>query len=187
MFKSRFCTFFYTCIILIGVQGCGILSFNSQDRTVSEAWDDSTIRLKLSQDFLLHDSGLLDGIESLVYQKDVLLVGSVPNEEMKREAEKIAKQVSGVNKVWNEISVGVEYFTDYISDGITEKKIKANLILDDKIKIENYTIRVFKGILYVLGSASDPEELKRLKYYVDQFSLRDAKYFVKFSPKDKKI
>ncbi|ETZ07586.1 hypothetical protein P618_200221 [Holospora obtusa F1] len=191
MFKRDFCAFFCVCMTVLGVQGCGILPFTSQNRTLSETWNDGVIRIKISQDFLLHHSGALDGIETLVYQNNVLLVGSVSTKKLKVEAEKIAKHVDGVNKVWNELLVGEEYFTDYVNDGVMEKKIKASLFLDDEIKSSNYMIRVFKGVLYVLGSASSPQELKRFRNYVDQFALKDVKYFINFKNsntlQDKKI
>ncbi|PPE03608.1 BON domain-containing protein [Holospora curviuscula] len=180
--KQDFLLWMLSIFLALGwMQGCGILSFNAQDRTFSQTLDDNAIRLKISQELLLHDSKALDGVEVLVYRGVVVLVGSVSNPGLKTEAGKLAEQVSSVSKVWNELCIGEESFTDYLSDGLMEKKIKASFIMDGRIRVENYNLRVFKGILYVLGSASGPEELKRLKYHVDQFSLRDAKYFVTFS------
>ena len=167
-----------TCFIISWMPGCGILYVGSQDRTVLQTWDDNATRLKLSQELLLHDSKALDGVEVLVYQGDILLVGSVSSPELKAEAGKLAHQISPKAKIWNELSVGEESFSDYLSDTLTEKKIKASFIMDGEIKVENYTVRVFKGILYILGSASSVQELTRLKYYVNRFSLRDAKYFI---------
>ena len=128
---------------LLCFQACELLSFSSQERSISDTFDDTSMRLKISQSLLLHDSGALDSVEVLVYQKKVLLVGNVSSNALKTEAEKIVRNIKEVTKVWNELQVGEESFSDYLSDSLSEKKIKADLLIDGEIHIENYMLRVF--------------------------------------------
>lgn len=180
--KRLFCYKILVNVIALGCfQGCGLIGLTSQERSISETFDDTSLRLKISQDLLLHPSGALDGIEVIVYQQKVLLIGVVQDANLKKEAEKIIKHIQSCKKIrqfWNCIEIGEESFSDYISDTLTEKKIKANLMADGEVRIENYIIRVLKGVLYVVGESASSQELKRLQYHVDQLSLRDAKYFV---------
>jgi osmotically-inducible protein OsmY len=173
-------------IIALGCfQGCELIALTSQERSISETFDDTSLRLKISQDLLLHPSGELDGIEVMVYQKKVLLIGTVSDAKFKVEADKIVKNIQDLKEIhqfWNYIQVGEESFGDYLSDTLTEKKLKVNLMGDGEVRIENYLIRVLKGVLYVIGSSASPQELKRVQYHVDQLSLRDAKYFVEPIP-----
>ena len=173
-----------------GFQGCGLIGITSQERTISETFDDVALRLKVSQALLLHPSGELDGIEVMVYRKKVLLIGAVSNAQSKKAAEEIVKNLQKtkeIEKYWNYIEVGEESFSDYLSDALAEKKINANLLADGEIRIENYLIRVLKGVLYVMGNSASTQELKRVQYHVDQMSLRDAKYFVEPIPAKGKL
>ena len=169
-------------IVAVGCfQGCELVALTSQERSISETFDDTALRLKISQDLLLHPSGALDGIEVMVYQKKVLLIGAVSDANLKKEADKIVKNIQNhkeIRQFWNYLEIGEESFGDYLSDTLEEKKLKANLMADGEVRIENYLIRVLKGVLYVIGSSATPQELKRVQYHVDQMSLRDAKYFV---------
>ena len=68
--------------------------------------DDQTIELKANAK-LGNDEQLEDArVVAISYDTNVLLVGQVPSEALKRRAEEIIKDTNGINKIFNQLRIG---------------------------------------------------------------------------------
>ena len=104
----------------------------------------------------------LKGVDVEVAKGIVVLSGNVPTQEDKIEAARIAWSAQGIEQVGNEILIkGKQSFVRNTKDGILEKSVRSRLALDRYVKARNFNIETHDGIVYVLGVARTPEELKR--------------------------
>ncbi len=102
-----------------------------------------------------------------VYEKDVMLSGVAENAKQKAEAEKLARAVEGVKKLYNDILVikaidkkkgAVEGFVD---DTVIESKINALLLDAGGVNVTNFRWRSVGGRVYLFGRALSKPELKK--------------------------
>ena len=113
-------------------------------------------RMKRALDFKLK------GVDVEVAEGIVVLSGNVPTQQDKIEAARIAWSARGIEQVGNEILIkGKQSFVRNTKDGILEKSVRARLTLDRNVKARNFNIETHDGIVYVLGVARTPDELKR--------------------------
>ena len=104
----------------------------------------------------------LKGVDVEVAEGIVVLSGNVPTQKDKIEAARIAWSARGIEQVGNEILIkGKQSFVRNTKDGILEKAVRSRLTLDRNVKARNFNIETHDGIVYVLGVARTPEELKR--------------------------
>ena len=101
-------------------------------------------------------------ITPTVYQGRVLLTGSSPTMASKMDAERVASQVPGVTRVYNEILVGpTEDPWDMTKDTWITARVRSDLVFDADIRSPNYTIQTERQSVYLLGSARSQAELDR--------------------------
>jgi len=134
----------------------------AEERGLQGFASDQALRVKLN--FQLSNK-LSDfaGIELTVYRGRVLLTGIVANEQVKVDAVRIAKNVSGVREVIDGMNVqGREGLSEYTRDAWMTTKLKAALYVDQEVIAPNYTIRTFDKVIYVFGTAGTKEEMQRV-------------------------
>jgi osmotically-inducible protein OsmY len=96
------------------------------------------------------------------YQGRVLLTGSSPTMASKMDAQRVASQVSGVSRVYNEIEVGpAEDPLQATQDTWITARVRSDLVFDADIRSPNYTIETERQSVYLLGSARTQAELDR--------------------------
>lgn len=108
-------------------------------RTIGSQIDDNNIEIKASialseveriEKFANVDAVSVNGI--------VLLVGQVPNEEMKNEAQRTIESVAGIRKIHNQIRIGSNIgITTQTHDSWLTSKVKAQLLTAKDISSNN--------------------------------------------------
>ena len=112
---------------------------------------------------ILSDSQLNDyDIDVDVTNGLAMLTGAVPNEEMKRKAERLAKTVAGLREIRNDIKVveGPVPPAEKRSDTGIKAELKAKLLADSELSGWKTKLDVNNGIVTMSGNV-DKEQLKK--------------------------
>ena len=113
-------------------------------------------RMKRAYDYSLRK------VDVEVAERVVLLSGTVPTQEDRIEAAKIAWSAPGVIQVGNEIIVGERQgLIRNTQDGLLEKSVRSRLLVDRYVRATNFNIETHEGVVYILGVARTPHELDR--------------------------
>ena len=133
------------------------------DKTLSESWDDASIKLGIKEKYFSYDATLFTRIDVEVELGRVLLTGVVPFGDMKLEAVRLAWQQEGVLEVLNEISIDTGYGLDDIAkDKLISTQLFTKIITDSEIKKFKYDYEVQKQIVYLFGVSNDQTEISRV-------------------------
>lgn len=102
--------------------------------------------------------GLTAHINVTSYDQKVLLTGEVPSQQVKDEAERIAKSTEQVRGVTNELLVGPESTVGTRTrDSYITSKVKARLVESKKFDAKNVKVVTERGVVYLLGLVSPTE------------------------------
>jgi len=128
-------------------------------RTIGSQIDDNNIEIKASialseveriEKFANVDAVSVNGI--------VLLVGQVPNEEIKNEAQRTIENVSGIRKIHNQIRIGSNIgITTQTHDSWLTSKVKAQLLTAKDISSNNIKVVTENAEVFLMGLVSDAE------------------------------
>lgn len=147
--------------LLVGA-GAGTVDVATQDRGIGGALSDTGIKANIDKLWLEKDSSLFSNVGIAVQNGQVLLTGSVPTKKARNEAERLAKQVEGVKKVFNEIQVGEPHsFGDASNDVWISTKVRANMVATQGLHSNNYSVTTFNGVVYLMGIAQNQQELNK--------------------------
>ncbi len=150
----------------ITVIGAGALvgATAAEERGIEGFASDTNIRAKINYAWMTHDSKLIDQVSLSVQKGVVVLTGIVENQKLKMDAVRLAQQTKGVLKVVDEIKLGTPAgFQDYTRDAWISAKLKTALLMDERIRSRNYSIRAVDKIIYLTGIAQDQQELELVK------------------------
>lgn len=142
------------CIFVCGAAaGAAAIACVYDHRTISNAIQDSRISTKIVHRVRYH-RGISDQshVDVNVYHRVVLLTGETPNIEWRQEAEAIAKSVSGVAKVYNQIALqGPTSGLTRTSDSWITAKIKAQMLATENLKSGSIKVITENGNVYLMG------------------------------------
>ncbi|MEN9437293.1 MAG: hypothetical protein RIR09_1948 [Pseudomonadota bacterium] len=97
-------------------------------------------------------------VNTVSYNRRVLLIGEVPTAQDKQLVEKIVQGVDNVREVVNELAVmGNSSFTQRSSDTIVTGKVKANLLDAKDLFANAFKIVTERGTVYVMGRVTERE------------------------------
>lgn len=97
-------------------------------------------------------------IEVISFYKSILLVGEVPNEELKAQIGAIAKRYSDVQAVHNELSISVNRsISERLGDDLLERKANLSLLSADGLRSSQVTVTAINGTLYLMGKLTQRE------------------------------
>ncbi len=97
-------------------------------------------------------------IEVISFYQSILLVGEVPNEELKAQIGAIAKRYSDVKAVHNELSIGVNRsISERLGDDLLERKANFSLLSADGLRSSQATVTAINGTLYLMGKLTQRE------------------------------
>src|SRR5262249_3354765 len=129
-----------------------------QERGLNGTIDDMSIKSWVSNAL----NSQYGDITATVYQGRVLLTGSAPTMASKTDAERVARQVQGVNTVYNEIAVAPpEEAVDLTKDTWITARVRSDLVFDADVRSPNYVITTERQAVYLMGSARSQGELDR--------------------------
>ena len=97
------------------------------------------------------------------YQGEVMLIGTVPDQEMRTKANELAWQVEGVSKVIDEIQItDNEAYKNEANDKIIVTSIKSKMMFASDIHSLNFEVYSINNIVYLSGVAYDDNEAQRV-------------------------
>jgi osmotically-inducible protein OsmY len=132
-----------------------------QEKTMGEALDDATASNEIKAK-LLNESGAKFGeVDVEVSNGLVLLSGRVNDPADRTYAEGIAWSSSRARDVANEIRIEPPGgFMANVSDEIITGRVRSRLIGSSTVKSVNFNIETYDGVVYLMGLARSPEELR---------------------------
>ena len=168
------------CILAAVGSGVGGGYAMTQERSFSDTAKDAGISAQITQSWKQYNVKMAEDINNTVYEGGVLITGVVPSEDWRAEAVKRAWAVEGVKEVHDEIQLGPEEgFTQDVGDGAITSKLKAQLVADGEVKSINYSITTVRGVVYIMGSARNEAEARRVVDHARNISdVRSVQSFV---------
>ena len=147
---------------LVGV-GTAAVAASSTEKGFSTSVSDGVIKTKLSDKYLRADVDLTQGISISVNEGAVLLTGTVPTQDKKINATKLAWEIKGVREVINEVTVTQDFsFKNKAKDFAAAAQLRLKIIGDGEVSSLNYSIDVVDGVVYLTGVAETQEERARV-------------------------
>lgn len=139
-----------------------------KEKGIGGTISDSEISLKIKKRFYSYDSNLHAHVGVNVQLGDVLLTGSVPKEDWITKAESLCKEVVGVKKVFNYLTVMKnpnslsEKVSSVPKDSWITTKVKSIFLFDGKINSLNYSVKTVDSVVYIMGVAKSQDELDHI-------------------------
>jgi osmotically-inducible protein OsmY len=143
--------------VAVGAAAVGISSA-TDPRTIGTQVDDQTIEMKtnakLGNDEQLEDSRVI----AVSYDTNVLLIGQVPSENLKRRAEDVIKDTNGINKIFNQLRIGSKASaTVRAGDSWITSKVKLKFANNKSIDATNIKVVTENAEVFLLGHVSQAE------------------------------
>ena len=125
-------------------------------------------------------SDLARDVSATTYNNDLLITGMVPNQQMKDAAERLARQIQGVGKIYNEVQVGQPTnFGQDARDNYVSNALRTQLLADLQVRSSNYTVHTLNGIVYIMGYARNaPERDLVLSYARNLSNVNQVKSYI---------
>jgi len=153
-------------LLSLTVSGCAVTTAGVKKgdernlvRSINDVNAERTIeaRMKRAYDFKLK------GVDAEVREGIVVLIGNVPTQKDRIEAERIAWSAQRIDQVGNEIFVkDRKSTTRNIKDGVLQQSVSARLTADKYVKARNLNVETHDGKVYLLGVARNQAELERM-------------------------
>jgi osmotically-inducible protein OsmY len=143
--------------------GCVGLSLNTQERSFSSAVDDFNTQTELNARLLGESPSLFADVNTTVIEGRVHLSGTVPTNEERLTATRLAWATPNVREVVNDIEVTeTGGIADIARDRWISAQVRGRILTDGAIRDVNYTIDTQNNVVYILGIAQDQPELDRV-------------------------
>ena len=153
-------------ISAISLSSCAVTTAGvtkGDERNFIRSLDDITAGKAIKARIQRADVPNLGGVDVEVAEGIVLLAGTVPTQEDRIEAERIAWSAPNVEKVGNEILIKNDKgFIRTTKDGVLQTSVRTRLTADKYVKGRNINIETHEGVVYLLGVARSPQELERI-------------------------
>ena len=135
--------------VILGGAASGVLVISDR-RQPDVMASDERIEIQIGQ--RLGDQFKTAHINTISYNKMVLLTGEVANAAAKAQAEKIAQSISEVRSVVNELQIGpASSFGNRGNDSFISGKVKAAFISHAKFQPNHVKVITEGGVVYLLG------------------------------------
>ena len=138
--------------------GVGAGALMVTDRRAAETYvTDEGIELRAA-DRIKDNFGRKVRVSVVSYNRNVLLVGQVPDEATKVEAEKLVGGVPNVKAISNELQIGsAQSLTGESSDAYITTKVKARFVDANKFATNHVKVVTEAGVVYLLGIVTQRE------------------------------
>lgn len=130
-------------------------------KSAGEQIDDSTITAKVKSALARNPNTSAFQIDVESFRGDVQLNGFVSTEEMKSEAGRVARSVSGVKRVSNNLNVGGEERRSVgttLDDSVITAKVKTALASDQTVAAHNVNVETRDGVVQLAGFVDSSEQ-----------------------------
>jgi osmotically-inducible protein OsmY len=141
--------------LMVGA-GAAVVAYEDRRSTGAQI-DDETIELRAGN--RIDDRfGSRVHVNVTSYNRFVLLTGEVPDEAARAEAEKIARSVTNVLGVTNELQVaGISSATSRSNDTLLTTNVKARFLNSDKFNGIHVKVVTEASVVYLLGIVTEQE------------------------------
>ena len=145
--------------------GAGVMAAEDR-RTVATMTEDQSIELKASQRVSDKVPGSVH-LNVTSYNRMVLLTGEAPNDDARRDIERIAKSVENVRGVTNELTIGpATSLTSRANDSYVTSKVKARFVDASRFNALHVKVVTENEAVFLLGlvkrqEAKDAIEIAR--------------------------
>jgi hyperosmotically inducible protein len=136
---------------LLAWMGLGCSTSRPIDTQASDAMITSQVKSKLAAD--PQTSALEIDVDTL--NGTVTLRGAVDSDEERRDAERLARNTSGVRDVENELEIGSVSAGEEVSDTWIVTKVKSQLAADPEVNSFNIDVDALKGEVTLSGVVTD--------------------------------
>jgi osmotically-inducible protein OsmY len=145
------------------LNGCVGVSLNTQERSLSNAVGDFSAQTQLNARLLAESASLFANVNLTVIEGRVHMSGTVPRNEDRLMATRLAWDTPNVKEVVNDIEVtaGADV-GDIARDRWISAQIRGRILADAAVHDVNYTIDTQNRIVYIHGIAQDQAELDRV-------------------------
>lgn len=128
-------------------------------RTMGTQVDDETLEVKvenaLDKDAQIKSEGRVNAVS---YSGRILLIGQVPDENVKDTATSLTKGVEGVNDVYNELRIAPKItFAQITKDSWITTQIKSKLFVGDNVKATDVKVITENGEVFLLGNVTQSQ------------------------------
>ena len=134
-------------------------------RTTGTQIDDETLEFKVEnaveKDAQIKAEGRVNAVS---YNGRVLLIGQVPNSDVKDTATALAKGVEGVNEVYNELTVSPKIsFAQISKDSWLTTQVKSKMFVDGRVKATDVKVISENGEVFLLGNVTQSQAKEEAK------------------------
>lgn len=92
------------------------------------------------------------------YNRQVLLTGEVPNEQLKQAAEQVISKVENVKGIVNELAImGATSLAQRSADTLVTAKVRASLVDEKDLYVGAFKVVTERGIVYLMGRVTQRE------------------------------
>lgn len=153
-------------LVVGGMAAAGGAGYEAaSERGVNGSYDDYSIKSGIQNAWNSADPGSFANFGVTVYDRDALLTGDARDEGARRRAYELASQVPGIRHIYNEIEVAnPENGWDTAEDAWITTQLRKDLILEEGVRSDNYSIETANGSIYLMGSARSQQELDKATY-----------------------
>lgn len=152
-------TFLTGCSSIISATREEPIREDQTSRTLGSYLEDEAIETKTLVNISKGSEALaLSHVNVVSYNGQVLLVGQVPDEQVKQEAGNIASQIRHVRKVHNELDIaGPTSGIVRSNDAYLTTRIKAQMLVDNRIAGSRIKVVTENGVVYLMGLVTQTE------------------------------
>ena len=141
-----------------------VASSPAEDRSLQTLRDDAAITLDINEALIGKQySDLFAELSTDVYERVVMLTGTVKFAKNKQRATDLVRSVKGVKRIINELQVTSDYGPGAAANDLwIETKLKVKLLGTKGIRSINYRWRSVNGVVYVIGAGRSQKEINTL-------------------------
>ena len=157
--------FLYACspANILATGGGSAMVIAEGDRSMGTVIDDATIKVNVAANFISSEDNLFVDVSTTVLNGRVLLTGLVDSQEIRIDAVRRVWEVEGVQEVINEIQIGNRSgVKEYANDLWINTQAKALAAKTVGLRVAGYNFETIKGVVYIAGITSRPEQLEDL-------------------------
>ncbi len=157
--------------IIIGGAAASGYTLATEDRTPQQIATDAAIAAAAHKYWADASSDLARDVSATSYDSQLLITGVVPNEAMKTEAERRARQIDSVKQIYNEVQIGQPTTLGQDArDNVVSNSLRTKFLADSQVRSTNYTTHTINGIVYIIGYARNAAERDLVLSYARNLS-----------------
>lgn len=142
--------------IMVTGAGAGVMAAEDR-RTLGTITEDQSIEFKTRDRVSAKHKDRLN-LSVTSYNRMVLLTGEVPNEDVKRDIERIARSMENVRSVTNELTIGIPTtLSNRANDTYITSKVKARFVDGQRFNPLHVKVVTEDGVVYLLGLVRQQE------------------------------